>query len=208
MKPPNVQSPFARCRYSSFTGETYLDLLRGRYSSVIAPTDSCANPMCLSPTSALASFVESSQVATSPCCHRDLPDDISASPSEDAWALTTTVCRLHLPVSSPATLAFPRKGSRSAYREYPLKRLLSGANFRGCSHFFMLPGRAVARTGLRMMPTFPPLPLKSRTAGFPQYGFKADISDGAFPFDYEFVASHGLPPSFVYLATCNAAPSL
>jgi len=65
------------------------------------------------------------------------PDVISASPSEDAWALTTTVCRLHLPVTSPATLAFPRKGSRSAYREYPLKRLLSGANFRGCSHFVM-----------------------------------------------------------------------
>src|SRR5580700_2260180 len=41
-----------------------------------------------------------------------------------------------------------------------------------------MPGRAVARTGLRMMPTFPPLPLKSRTAGFPQYGFKADISGG------------------------------
>ena len=39
----------------------------------------------------------------------------------------------------------------------------------------------MARTGLRMMPTFPPLSLKSRTAGFPQYGFKADISDGAFP---------------------------
>jgi hypothetical protein len=89
------------------------------------------------PTSALASFVESSQVATSPCCHRDLPDVISASPSEDAWALTTTVCRLHLPVTSPATLAFPRKGSGSAYREYPLKRLLSGANLRSCSHFVM-----------------------------------------------------------------------
>ncbi len=29
-----------------------------------------------------------------------------------------------------------------------------------------------------MMPTFPPLPLKSRTAGFPQYGFKAGISGG------------------------------
>jgi hypothetical protein len=41
-----------------------------------------------------------------------------------------------------------------------------------------LPGRAMARTGLRMMPTFPWLPLKSRTAGFPQYGFKAGISDG------------------------------
>jgi uncharacterized membrane protein YphA (DoxX/SURF4 family) len=42
-------------------------------------------------------------------------------------------------------------------------------------------GRAVARTGLRMMPTFPPLSLKFRTAGFPQYGFKAGLSDGAFP---------------------------
>src|SRR6266851_6726707 len=36
-------------------------------------------------------------------------------------------------------------------------------------------------SGLRMMPTFPPPPLKFRTAGFPQYGFKAGISDGAFP---------------------------
>jgi len=33
----------------------------------------------------------------------------------------------------------------------------------------------------RMMPPFPPLPLKSRTAGFPQYGFKAGMSDSAFP---------------------------
>jgi hypothetical protein len=41
-----------------------------------------------------------------------------------------------------------------------------------------LPGRAVARTGLRMMPTFPPLPLKFRKAGFPRYGFKAGMSDG------------------------------
>jgi hypothetical protein len=49
---------------------------------------------------------------------------------------------------------------------------------------------------------------RSRTAGFPQYGFKADISDGAFPFDYEFVASHGLPPSFVHLATCNVGASI
>jgi len=42
-------------------------------------------------------------------------------------------------------------------------------------------GKAVARTGLRMMPTSPPPPLKFRTAGFPQYGFKASLSDGAFP---------------------------
>jgi hypothetical protein len=38
----------------------------------------------------------------------------------------------------------------------------------------------MARTGLRMMPTFPSSPLKFRTAGFPQYGFKASISDRPF----------------------------
>ena len=33
-----------------------------------------------------------------------------------------------------------------------------------------------------MMPTFPSSSLKFRTAGFPQYGFKAGVSDRAFPF--------------------------
>jgi hypothetical protein len=42
-------------------------------------------------------------------------------------------------------------------------------------------GRTVARSGLRMMPTFPLSPLSFRTAGFPQYGWKAGISDSAFP---------------------------
>ncbi len=70
----------------------------------------------------------------------------------------------------------------------------------------LLPGRAVARTGLRMMPTFPPLPLKSRTAGFPQYGFKAGISDGPSRV-CAFFASGGLHPSFVYLAIRIAVSS-
>ncbi len=39
------------------------------------------------------------------------------------------------------------------------------------------------------MPTFPSPPLKFRTAGFPQYGFKAGILDKAFP-------KPGLPSSF------------
>jgi hypothetical protein len=43
------------------------------------------------------------------------------------------------------------------------------------------PGRAVARPGLRMMPASPPLPLKFRRADFLRYGFKAGMSDGAFP---------------------------
>lgn len=42
-------------------------------------------------------------------------------------------------------------------------------------------GKAMARTGLRMMPTSPSPPLKFRTAGFPQYGFKASRSGRAFP---------------------------
>jgi hypothetical protein len=37
----------------------------------------------------------------------------------------------------------------------------------------------MARSGLRMMPTFPLPSLKFRTAGFPQYGFKAGWSDSS-----------------------------
>jgi hypothetical protein len=53
----------------------------------------------------------------------------------------------------------------------------------------------MARTGLRMMPTFPSSPLKFRTAGFPRYGFKASLSDGAF-----------LPPIAVKRAPRMPAP--
>src|SRR5271157_4144536 len=42
-------------------------------------------------------------------------------------------------------------------------------------------GRTVARSGLRMMPTFPLSPLSFRTAGFPQYGWKVGLSGSAFP---------------------------
>ena len=42
-------------------------------------------------------------------------------------------------------------------------------------------GRIEARTGLQMMPTFPRSPLSFRTAGFPQYGWKAGFPSGAFP---------------------------
>ena len=47
--------------------------------------------------------------------------------------------------------------------------------------FVVLPGRNEARTGLRMMPTFPRSPLKFRKAGFTRYGFKAGRSGGTFP---------------------------
>ena len=61
-------------------------------------------------------------------------------------------------------------------------------------------GRAVARTGLRMMPTFPLLPLKFRRADLLRYGFKVGLSDDAFPSISEVFASCGLHPSFVPIA--------
>jgi hypothetical protein len=45
---------------------------------------------------------------------------------------------------------------------------------------FIRSGRIEARTGLRMMPTFPRSPLSFRTASFPQYGCKAGYPSGAF----------------------------
>ena len=51
-----------------------------------------------------------------------------------------------------------------------------------------LSGKAMARTGLRMMPTFPLPPLKFRTVSFPQSGFKAGISDAAFPVPWFAIA--------------------
>ena len=56
-------------------------------------------------------------------------------------------------------------------------------------------GRAMARTGLRMMPTFPSPSLKFRTAGFPQYGFKASLSDRACPTHVTVKPAPGMPAS-------------
>jgi len=53
-------------------------------------------------------------------------------------------------------------------------------------------GKAMARTGLRMMPTFPLPPLKFRKAGFPRYGFKAGLSGAAFPARWFAIALRAL----------------
>jgi hypothetical protein len=74
-------------------------------------------------------------------------------------------------------------------------------------------GRTMARTGLRMMPTFPSSPLKFRTSGFPQYGLKASMSDGAFPECRSVkltpsipVQRPGLPPPFVHVLILQPSP--
>jgi hypothetical protein len=54
-------------------------------------------------------------------------------------------------------------------------------------------GRAEARTGLRMMPTFPRPSRSFRTAGCPQYGWKAGLSDSVFPDQHQVKPAPGIP---------------
>src|SRR6516162_7027871 len=56
----------------------------------------------------LASFGESLQVGTSPCCPRQLPDVISNSLFLDAGSPTPAVHRVLAPVSSTVSSAFPK----------------------------------------------------------------------------------------------------
>src|ERR1019366_6747838 len=98
-------------------------LLRGRYSSVIAPTDSFANPRWLFYPSALASSKKSLQVTTSPCCQWDLPDVISANLSPDAWSRATAVPRSALACFFLRVIGLPQQRSGSASRFYPRLRL-------------------------------------------------------------------------------------
>jgi hypothetical protein len=104
-------------------------LLRGHYSSVIAPTDSFANPVWLFFPSALASCKKSAQVATSPCCHRDLPDVISANLSSDAWSPATAVPRSAYTCFFLRVIGLPPERSGSASRFSPRIRLLAGGVF-------------------------------------------------------------------------------
>src|SRR3954467_4770031 len=64
-----------------------------------------------------------------------------------------------------------------------------------------------------MMPTFPRSPRSFRTAGFPQYGWKAGLSGGAFPDRQRLkpalgmhLLTAGLPSPFVHLRVGAVAP--
>ncbi len=77
----------------------------------------------------LASYKKSSQVATSPCCQRDLPDVISANPSSDAWSLATAVPRSAYTCFFLRVIGLPHEVSGSASRESPRIRLLAVSIF-------------------------------------------------------------------------------
>jgi len=74
----------------------------------------------------LASFVESSQVATSPCCYRDYPDVISANLSPDAWSPTPTVPPSAFACFFLGVIGLPKTLFRSASRWYPRTRFFRG----------------------------------------------------------------------------------
>ena len=64
----------------------------------------------------------------------------------------------------------------------------------------------MARTGLRMMPTFPSSPLRFRTAGFPQYGSKAGLSGDACPRCTPVKPAPGVPFANVVCLRPSRAP--
>src|SRR5262249_60698554 len=79
----------------------------------------------------LASFGESLQVVTSPCCPRQLPDVISDSLCLDAGSPTPAVHRVLAPVSSTVSSAFPNGKWVGCPHVSPLNRLGGGGGFRG-----------------------------------------------------------------------------
>src|SRR4051812_44223231 len=94
-----------------------------------------------------------------------------------------------------STCTMPEITRRSSTRGTPrVSRGSKGARRANCSSVSQKSGRIEARTGLRMMPTFPRSPLSFRTAGFPQYGWKAGLSGGAFP----DVRGLSLLPAYAY----------
>jgi hypothetical protein len=134
-------------------------LLRGRCPSVLAPTDSCANPAGLSRPSATASFPESWQVPTSLCCPEDLPDVISANLSSDARPSTTAVPQSALTCFFPCVIGLPLKGRGSASRLFPRIRFSAGEVVEAAD--------ISLRSGLRVCfasRSFPPLPEDCRRA--------------------------------------------
>ena len=101
-------------------------LLRGHYSPFLALTDSCANPMWLSSTSAFGLVRGVFAGCYQPCCYRDSPDVISANLSPDAWSPTPTVPPSALACFFLGVIGLPKTLYRSASRWYPRTRFFRG----------------------------------------------------------------------------------
>ena len=146
MRPPSTQSLFARYRCYLDRGDVSR-LLRGHCSSVIAPTDSCADPLAL--LSFGLSFVRG---VFAGCYQPRLPAGpsrlISANLSSDAGPLPRRSHGVHLPVSSSMSSAFPQQGDGVGFPLNPRTRfwrsVFRAADISLCSdlRFAHLPDRS------------------------------------------------------------------
>ena len=101
-------------------------LLRGRCPSVFAPTDSCANPLGLSPPSAAASSRSLGRLPPAPAAHRIFPALSLPNLSPDAWSHATAVPESALACFFPCVIGLPLKGIGSASRFNPRTQLCAG----------------------------------------------------------------------------------
>ena len=113
-----------------------MHLLERRYPFFIARTGSCAEPI---PFPSLWSNLVLLIFAG---CYRPV---LAIGPSRRYLCESFPRClgpyhdglQVALTCCFSCSIGLPQKSYRSAYREIPLKRLHSGGNFRGCSHFVM-----------------------------------------------------------------------
>jgi hypothetical protein len=104
----------------------------------------------------------------------DLIKDVARYQSRDDY--DTLVCFIYDPsflVNNPSGLAADVQSQQSRLATKVLYGPLGGKSESSPAPGLapaLRSGRTVARSGLRMMPTFPPSPLSFRTVGFPQYG--------------------------------------
>jgi hypothetical protein len=133
--PPSAQSPFAPSR--RYLGGDGIEChLEGHYPLFVAHTGSCARPKPSRRLPALTTVGGSLQVAASPCWVMVLPDVISASLSQDAWARIPAGRRVHLPVSSPTSSAFPKSCRWVGFPHSSAERLHKRAGLSRSSPFF------------------------------------------------------------------------
>jgi len=99
----------------------------------------------LSSPSALASFEESLQVATSPCCRRDLPDVISANPSLGAWAPATAVPRSAYACFFLRVIGLPPYAIEVGFPHFPVKTISRRISFSRLQPFLYVQAPKFAR---------------------------------------------------------------
>jgi hypothetical protein len=125
MEPPSVQSPFAHSRCCRELGRHELPpertlLLRLSSYGLMRQSRRLSSP------SAIASCEESTQVATSPCCQRNLLDVILRIFPWLPGPLPRRSHRVHAPVDFPDVIGLPPRKDGLASRFIPRTRLFVG----------------------------------------------------------------------------------